>query len=619
MCGIIGYYGNKQPKDVIISGLKSLEYRGYDSSGIAVYDKKQIKRIRAEGKLSNLVNKLEGQSFDGKLGIGHTRWATHGVPSERNAHPHSYGGITLVHNGIIENYMEIKAKLLANNAKIESDTDSELVAHLIDAEVKLTKDLRLAVQNVIETLHGAYVLVVVWDQSPDEMVAVKNGPPLVVGVGTDEIIVASDVQAVLPYTKNVIFLEDGEMIASKLSNYEVYSANGFPIKKEINVIDWNPEAAAKSGYAHFMLKEIYEQPRVVASAMEPHIDLASKQVFLKNLGLTGSDAEQKEKALQMFAGFERVFVIACGTSYYAGLFGEYVIENLARVPVEVELASEFRYRNPIIPKNSLAIVISQSGETADTLAALRLAKESGAKILDICNVHNSSIDRASDIHMYMRADVEIGVASTKAFTASMAILNLIAVFFAKAKKVLKADEEFKIVDNLLALPSQMEKVLAYDKYFNEAADGLKQSKGFLYIGRGASYPIALEGALKLKELAYMHAEGYAAGEMKHGPIALIDNRMMVVVVAPKDDVYEKTISNLEEVRARGGKVISISSGKNAMLEDISEHYLAIPECAWYVSPLLSVIPLQLMSYHVADKLGLDVDQPRNLAKSVTVE
>ncbi|QDK39135.1 glutamine--fructose-6-phosphate transaminase (isomerizing) [Bdellovibrio sp. NC01] len=628
MCGIVGYLGPQNPKDIIISGLKKLEYRGYDSAGIAVLDHGKTKRVRAQGKLKALEDKLVGEKFDGHLGIGHTRWATHGKPSERNAHPHQVRGINLVHNGIIENYLDIREELLAQGADITSDTDTELVAHLIANEVENTKDLFKAVERTLTKLRGAFSILVMWEQEPDRLIAFKDGPPLVVGLGEKEMFVASDVQALIQYTKKFVYLDDREIAEIKGADVKFFSANGFPIQKKVVELNWNPEMVEKQGYAHYMLKEIYEQPRAVASAIEPHVNPETFAVALKKVGFGGQPVQKLEeldiatdwaKTQEVFKGIERVFIIACGTSYYAGTVGKYLIEQLARIPVEVDIASEFRYRNPVIPAKTLVMTISQSGETADTLAAIRLAKEMGATTLSICNVRNSTIDREAHGHLYMNSGPEIGVASTKAFTSTLAVLNCLAIAMAHTRGNLNDKEQAELVKSLLAVPSQMESVLAFDKYFNEAANDLKQFRGFLYMGRGTSFPIAMEGALKLKELAYMHAEGYAAGEMKHGPLALIDERMAIVMVAPTDHWYEKTISNLEEARARGGKIISIGTGENDKLRGISEHYLALPKAHWTVNTILSVIPLQLMSYHLACNLGYDVDQPRNLAKSVTVE
>lgn len=608
MCGIVGYYGPQNPKDVIIKGLKSLEYRGYDSAGVAILNGGEYKRVRAEGKLSALQAKLEAETFDGHIGIGHTRWATHGAPVERNAHPHTVEGVSIVHNGIIENYMQLREELGAGT-RFESETDSELVAHLISREGHATQNLLQAVLRVLPRLHGAYSILVVSRDFPDEMVAFKNGPPLIVGPAQGAVLVASDVQAILPYTKRVIHLEDFEVAHIKGESVSIFNSNGERIEKVAVEVDWTAEQAQKDGYEHFMQKEIFEQPRAVARALAPHIDLSKHAVQLKDVGFEESYWSQ----------IERVFIVACGTSYYAGMVGKYLIEELARIPVETDIASEFRYRRPVLPKNSLAVIISQSGETADTLAALRQLKQMNVPTLSICNVKNSTIDREASGRLYMNSGVEVGVASTKAFTSTLAILHLLAIQLAKSKMNLSTEDEQRYIKALLATPAQMETVLACDKFFAEAANTLKGYKGFLYMGRGVSYPIALEGALKLKELAYMHAEGYAAGEMKHGPLALIDQRMAVVMLAPSDGLYEKTLSNLEEAKARGGEIISVGVVGNERLKSLSQHYLSLPKAEWSVNPLLEAIPLQLLAYHVACALGHDVDQPRNLAKSVTVE
>lgn len=628
MCGIVGYYGPQDPKNVIVGGLKRLEYRGYDSAGVAILNNGEFKVVRASGKLVELAKKLETEAFSGHLGIGHTRWATHGVPSERNAHPHKVEGVSLVHNGIIENYQDIKKRLAAGGTKFNSDTDSELVAHLVAAKVRETKDLFKAVLAVLPELVGAYSILVVWEGQPDVMIAFKNGPPLIIGASEKEVVVASDVQAIISHTKRVMYLSDLEIARIHGTKVEVFSEKGQPITKEMHEIQWTAEQTEKAGFKHFMLKEIHEQPRAVANAIAPHIDLTAKAVKLKNVGYSVSSLEELAKVdsskdaaetAKRLKEVERVFIVACGTSFYAGMAGKYMIEKLARLPVECDIASEFRYRDPVIPPKSLFLVVSQSGETADTLAALRMAKQAGALTLSICNVKHSTIDRESAGHLYMNSGAEIGVASTKAFVSTLALLNVFSIYLGRLHGKLAEADEHQLVDALLAAPAQMESVLAYDKFFDEASDRLKAFKGLLYMGRGVNYPLALEGALKLKELAYMHAEGYAAGEMKHGPLALIDERMLIVMVAPKDHHYEKTVSNLEEARARGGKIISIGTGDDAALRSISDYYLSLPKAEWNVNPLLEAIPLQLLAYHVADAMGHDVDQPRNLAKSVTVE
>lgn len=627
MCGIVGYLGPQNPKDIIVAGLKKLEYRGYDSAGVAIFHEGKTKRVRAEGKLKALEDKLANEKFDGHLGIGHTRWATHGPPSERNAHPHQVDGVSLVHNGIIENYTQIRQELLAQGRKLTSDTDSELVAHLLADEVKVTGDLLKAVMNVLEKIHGAFSIVAFWEQQPDQLVAFKDGPPLVVGLGEGQTFIVSDVQACLQQTKKFIYLDDREVVHVNKERVQVYSAKGVPITKTPVILNWDPEMAEKQGYAHFMLKEIYEQPRAVASAMAPHVDAESRSVRLSRVGFGQQLADVEnldlaadwENTKKHLAGIERVFMIACGTSSYAAMVGKYLFESIAKLPVETDIASEFRYRQPVIPPKTLVITISQSGETADTLAAIRMAKEMGALTLSICNVRRSSIDREAHGHLYMNSGPEIGVASTKAFTSTLTVLNCLAIACGRIRNKITTTEEQEFVQALLSTPAQLEVVLAYDKYFDEAAHKLKLFKGFLYMGRGVSFPIAMEGALKLKELAYLHAEGYAAGEMKHGPLALIDERMAIVMLAPADGLYEKTLSNLEEARARGGKIICLSTGENEALRGISEYYLPLPKAHWTVNPILSVVPLQLMSYHLASTLGYDVDQPRNLAKSVTVE
>ena len=610
MCGIVGYLGPQEPKNIIIDGLKKLEYRGYDSAGIAVIHDGKTKRVRAEGKLKNLEDKIVSEHFNGHLGIGHTRWATHGAPVERNAHPHQVGEISIVHNGIIENYLEIKEELLKKGADIKSDTDSELVAHLIWEDIQKTQNLLQSVKNTLNKIVGAFSILVMWEKSPNELIAFKDGPPLIVGIGEKEFFVVSDVQAAIKHTKKFVYLNDREIVHVNNGTVQFLNQKGDVLKKEIVTVDWSADQVEKAGFKHFMLKEIYEQPRAVAQAIAPYIDTDTHSILMKNIGFDPAE---------MYKKIDRVFFIACGTSYYASMVGKYLIEQIAKVPVETDIASEFRYRKPILPENTLVITISQSGETADTLAAIRLAKEHGAKTLSITNVAHSTIDREAMGHMYMNTGVEVGVASTKAFTSTLSLLNILAVQIAKARGGISPVSEKEIVKALLAVPSQMETVLSYDKYFNEAASKLGEFKGFLYLGRGVSFPIALEGALKLKELAYMHAEGYAAGEMKHGPLALIDEKMAIVVVAPSDDLIDKTISNLQEAKARGGKIISIGTGENAALKSMSEFYLSLPTALWTTNPLVAVVPLQLMSYHLADHLGYDVDQPRNLAKSVTVE
>jgi len=619
MCGIVGYYGPKETADVLIGGLKKLEYRGYDSSGVAVLNGSTFDVVRAEGKLGNLESKLSQKDFDGHLGIAHTRWATHGVPSERNAHPHKVDGVCLVHNGIIENFAELKEELLAEGAQFTSDTDSEVVAHLIARQLKKTPDLLQSVQAVLPRLHGAYAILIVWDQQPDTLVAFKNGPPLIVGIGNNETVIGSDVQALLPYTNSVVYLEDCEIAHIKNNKAQFYSNDGRKLEKKPVEIKWTSQQAEKMGFKHYMLKEIFEQPKAISSVLTKYVNTGKQTVNFESI----TDCPLGQKDHEFDIGFlkqvERIFIIACGTSYYASMYAEYLIEKLAGLPVEVDFASEFRYREPVIPKNSLVMVISQSGETADTLAVLRMAKDAGAQTISLTNTRGSTIDREAHGHLYMEAGVEVGVASTKAFTSTLAVVSLFGIYLARLREKMTHAQEVQAIQNLLALPSQMEAVLNYDKYFSETANHFKDYKGFLYLGRGVNYPLAMEGALKLKELAYMHAEGYAAGEMKHGPLALIDDKMLVIVICPQDQHYEKTLSNLQEAKARGGIIVSIGSGEDKKLKSMSKDYLSLPKHDWMVSGLLSVIPVQLLAYHVADVMGYDVDQPRNLAKSVTVE
>jgi len=603
MCGIVGYFGMQDPKTIIVEGLRKLEYRGYDSAGVAIFNSGKIERVRAEGKLKNLESKLKSQHFSGPIGIGHTRWATHGGPSERNAHPHQSGPISLVHNGIIENYEGLKSELVTKGIALHSETDSEIVAHLINLKYQQYGNLLDSVRAVLPELKGAFSIVVICSDSPNEMVAFKDGPPLILGHGNGEYFIVSDVAASLQYTSRYQYLEDREIVHISRDQVRILTPHGVELTKKIVEVDWSPEVVEKRGFSHFMLKEIYEQAQSVASALEPHLS-ENRNSFKTRLELSNVD---------------RVVIVACGTSYYAGIYTQYLVERWSKIPCSVEVASEFRYRDPVLTENALLVTISQSGETADTLAALRLAKQRGVKTLSICNVVGSSIDREADQHLYLNCGPEIGVASTKAFTSTLVISNVLAAEIAKKKRQLTPERERQIVRSLLQVPSQIEVVLGYDKYFLDAAEALKRFKGFLFMGRGVLYPIALEGALKMKELTYLHAEGYAAGEMKHGPLALIDENMAVVMLAPRDELFDKTISNLQEVRARGAKIISIGSNDDEALRKISDRYLGIPLLESEANPILSVVPLQLMSFHLANALGNDVDQPRNLAKSVTVE
>ena len=648
MCGIIGYFGAKSPKKVILDGLKKLEYRGYDSSGVAILDKGKFSVYRASGKLTQLEKKIKEIPFDGPIGIGHTRWATHGLPTESNAHPHKVSGVSLVQNGIIENYAELKKELIQSGVKFSSETDTEVIVHLITHQMdriksqnqsitgshksKLSEEanskqemetknsssyLLTAVLTVLKKIEGSYCLLVLSEAEPDTLIAVKAGPPLILGLGEGELFLASDIQAFIEHTNQVVYLRDQEIVKIKKDQFEIFNTRGekLPWKKEsVNV---SMVTSDKKGFRHYMLKEIFEQPRAVASALEPTVDLKTKTVDLSCLGPDGSSTP--EPILEELKKVEKLYIVACGTSYYAGLYGKYIMESTAKIPVQVEFASEFRYRHPVLDPKAMVLCISQSGETADSLAALKLAKERGLRIMSLCNTPHSSIDRYSHIHLYMNSGLEVGVASTKAFLSSLAILNSLSMGLARFRGQMDREEETQAVETLLSIPSLMEGVLSYDSFFNQTSEVLKSYRGFLYLGRGHNYPIAMEGALKLKELAYLHAEAYPAGEMKHGPLALIDEKMIVVALCPRDHYYQKTLSNLEEVKARGGVIISIGTGQDEYLQSISEHYLSIPKCPWMLSGMLSVIPLQLLAYHLADTLGYNVDQPRNLAKSVTVE
>lgn len=609
MCGIVGYWGPHKPKKVILDGLRRLEYRGYDSTGVAIFDKGELKVARSPGKLTNLESKLAATDFTGPTGIGHTRWATHGEPNERNAHPHKVGSVAIVHNGIIENYAEIKKQLIKDGASINSDTDSELVAHLLVKEINKGSGILEATLKVIPQLHGAYSILVVNEKEPDTLLAFKNGTPMLVGMGAKEIVIASDVQAIIEHTNKIVYLEDGEIVLSQKNDAQFFNVKGQKISKKIHEIKWTQALAEKAGFAHFMEKEIYEQPRAIGQTMAPHIDHKTKSILLKDTGF--SDVELKN--------FNRIQLIACGSAWHAALTAKYLLESIARIPTEIDIASEFRYRNPVLDSNTLCVTVSQSGETADTLACLRYCKKNGLKVLSVCNVPQSSIDREADGRLYTNAGPEIGVASTKAFTAQLVALQIFALYLAKLRGTIDTETMQKNVEALLALPSQVEVCLNHDKWFKEAALALTKYKGFLYLGRGSLYPLALEGALKLKEITYLHAEGYPSGELKHGPIALVDKDMAIITMAPKDDLYEKNISNIEEVRARGGQIISIGTEGDENLKNLSLHYLAIPTALATVNPVLVAIPVQLLSYHLACVLGRDVDKPRNLAKSVTVE
>ena len=606
MCGIIGYIGNRDCVQIIQAGLSRLAYRGYDSAGIAVCHEGDIDLRRAHGKLENLIALLSVDPLRGNTGIGHTRWATHGRPSESNAHPQKYGKFAIVHNGIIENYLELRQELIARGHQFTSETDTEIVVHLI-AEA-YDGDFAQAVRKALKHVRGSYAIVALCADYPGEIIAARQQSPLIIAKGDAENFVASDVAAVLAYSRQFIFLDDGDIARITTNTIEIFDLDNQKIERPTKEIQWNLAAAEKQGYPHYMLKEIFEQPQKITDTFRGRI--------LEDEGIINID-EAIEKL--EFERCRRLQIVACGTSYHAGLLGKYLIEKLARIPVDVDVASEYRYRNPIITPNDGFIAISQSGETADTYACLKIAREHGAKILSICNVMDSTIPRASDATFYTRADPEIGVASTKAFTTQLASLILLAIHFARKLGTIDAEYTRHLLNALRAIPKQMETILESSNDVRLVARKLLRANSFLYLGRNVHYPIALEGALKLKEVTYIHAEAYPSGEMKHGPIALIDDRLPVIVIAPKNSTYEKTLSNLQEVKARNGRIISIVTEGDDMLTRVSEHAFTIPECDEIVQPFLSVLYLQMLAYHIADLLGNDVDQPRNLAKSVTVE
>jgi len=609
VCGIVGYWGPEKPKAIILDGLRRLEYRGYDSTGVAIFDHGQLKVERSPGKLHRLEEKLRGIEFEGPTGIGHTRWATHGEPNEKNAHPHKVGGVAIVHNGIIENYGSIQKRLVSEGVELKSETDSELIAHLLDEKLREGATLLKATLEVIPKLEGAYSILVVNEKEPDSMVAFKNGPPMLVGLGNKEVIIASDIQAVITRTPRVVYLDDGEIVTSIKGAVKFYNSKGDEIRKDVHEVKWSQAMAEKAGFDHFMQKEIFEQPQALRQTMEGHLEHEPLRVVLKSSGLTDDE----------YRNFKRIQLIACGTSWHAAMVAKYVFERVTGIPTDVDIASEFHYRHLTLDPQTLAVTVSQSGETADTLACLRRVKKMGLRTLSVCNVPHSSIDREAHGRIYTNAGAEIGVCSTKSFTAQIVALELLSFHMARLRKSCSDEELKNYISGLLALPGQVEICLNHDKWFREAAQSLTKFRGFLYLGRGVNFPVALEGALKLKEITYLHAEGYPSGELKHGPIALVDNNMIIVALAPKDELYEKNISNIQEVKARGGQIIAIGSGDDQGLEKISKHYLSIPEAVWSANPVLESIPIQLLSYHLAVALNRDVDQPRNLAKSVTVE
>ncbi|HET7218275.1 MAG TPA: glutamine--fructose-6-phosphate transaminase (isomerizing) [Vicinamibacterales bacterium] len=614
MCGIIGYIGGKQVLPILIDGLRRLEYRGYDSAGVAVVRNGAIELRRSAGKLSRLEEALKANPLEGEYGIGHTRWATHGRPTEENAHPHRdcTGQIVVVHNGIIENYLDLKRQLQKEGHRFVTETDTEIVAHLVEREMK-DDGLENAVRRALLYLRGLFALVLISADDPDKIVTVRNGPPIVVGLGDNEFFVASDIPAVLSHTRDVVFLGDEEMAVITPGGVEFTDYSGRAVSKKSTRVSWDPVMAEKAGYKHFMLKEIFEQPWAVKETVLGRASVESGQVFLQEVDIPD----------QVLRDVERVVILACGTSWHAALVGKFMLETLARVPVDVDYGSEYRYRDPIVSKNTLAIVITQSGETADTLAALREAKKKGASSIAICNVVGSMATRETDGTVYTHAGPEIGVASTKAFTSQLVALHLLAVYLGQIRGALTPDAARPHLDALTQLPLLLEQTLKCESITEEIAKRFYQRSDFLYLGRGINYPIALEGALKLKEISYIHAEGYPAGEMKHGPIALIDEQMPVVTIAPNDHVFEKMIGNVQEAKARGGAVIALTTdGKHGMhdlLSPAQDFLITVPTTHPLLTPVLMVVPLQLLAYHIAVRRGCDVDQPRNLAKSVTVE
>ncbi len=609
MCGIVGYIGKDNVVPVLIEGLKKLEYRGYDSAGIAFIQDGELKLRRSVGKLRELEGQIAGQALHGNIGIGHTRWATHGRPSEDNAHPHRAGDIVVVHNGIIENYLHLKRELVEEGCVFASETDTEVICHLINRYVQKGQDLETAVRSAIGELKGAYAIGVINKAEPDKVIGARDGSPLIVGLAAGEFFIASDVPAILAYTRDVIILEDKEMAVLTPEGIQVKDLEGSPREKKTTKILWNPVMAEKSGYKHFMLKEIYEQPRAIMDTIRGRISQDSGDVYLEDVQLSADDLKKIRK----------IFVVACGTSWHSGLVGKFMVEEMARIPVEVDIASEFRYRSPIIDGETLIVPITQSGETADTLAATKEARRLGAKVISICNVVGSSITRESDGVIYTHAGPEIGVASTKAFTSQLTALFLLALHLGRVHGNLSAERSREFMEELVKIPGRLEHIFECDEQISEVARHYHKASDFLFLGRGYNYPIALEGALKLKEISYIHAEGYPAGEMKHGPIALIDENLPVVVIAPSDGIYEKVLANVEEVKARGGQVIAVATEGDHDITGKADHVFFIPATIPQLTPILTVVPLQLLSYHVAEQLGCDVDQPRNLAKSVTVE
>ncbi|MBI5561203.1 MAG: glutamine--fructose-6-phosphate transaminase (isomerizing) [Deltaproteobacteria bacterium] len=606
MCGIVGYIGGRNARDVLLEGLKRLEYRGYDSSGIAILHDGKIELRRSAGKIEKLMDKVREKELPGHIGIGHTRWATHGRPSEENAHPHVEGGVALVHNGIIENYLSLKEELGKEGARFKSETDTEILAHLISREIKKKKTLEEAVRQALRYVRGTYAIAVASRNEPDKIVGARKECPLVVGIGDKEAILSSDVPAILNITNRAIFLEDGDVVTVTKDTVKVTTIDGKEVSRPPKTIEWSPVMAEKGGYRHFMQKEIFEQPRAVTDTFRGLLMEEEGDIFFH-----GFDIPLKD--------IKRVYLIACGTSWHAALVGKFLIEELAGLPAEADMGSEFRYRNPLAGKDTLVVAISQSGETADTLAAAREVKRKGAPVIAICNVVESSLARDARWTLYTHAGPEIGVASTKTFTTQLAALYMLAVYMGRRAGKIDRPAGIELVQELVRIPHKLEKMLEGEEGVKGIAKDYFRARDFLYLGRGINYPIALEGALKLKEISYIHAEGYPAGEMKHGPIALIDENMPVVVLAPRDAHYPKILSNVEEVKARGGIVIALVNEGDSEVSGKADRTITVPHSTHHLTPVVMSVPLQLLAYHIAVLKGTDVDQPRNLAKSVTVE
>ncbi|MFH1077418.1 MAG: glutamine--fructose-6-phosphate transaminase (isomerizing) [Pseudomonadota bacterium] len=610
MCGIVGYIGSQDALPILLDGLKKLEYRGYDSAGVALVCGSDLVIKRCAGKVLDLEKIIDKESFPvSSVGIGHTRWATHGRPSDNNAHPHVAGSTVVVHNGIIENYLSLKKELMANGRVFSSETDTEVIAHMIDDYLQTEDNLAAAVRKALKGLQGSYALLVFNEKYPDRLIAARKESPLVLGGGNDNFFVASDIPAILSHTNNVTYLEDGDMAVISREGFTIFDEKGGEVQRPFTTITWSPVMAEKAGYKHFMLKEIFEQPRAIIDTCRGYVLPFEGEIAFGDIGLSND----------IFCKIKKIFIVACGTSWHAGLIGKFLIEQYCRVPVEIDLSSEFRYRTPILDKETLVIAISQSGETADTLAAMGEAQRLGAKCIAVCNVVGSSIARKAEGIIYTHAGPEIGVASTKAFTTQLVALYMFAIYLGRLRGEISPDAAREMIADLMRLPHLLEKALGEEKAIKKIAKKYFKAQDFLYLGRGIRYPVALEGALKLKEISYIHAEGYPAGEMKHGPIALIDEHMPVVVLSGDRVTYEKILGNVEEVVARGGRVIAVCEEGDLRIKEKTEDIITIPSTPSPLMPVVMTVPLQILAYHIAVLRGTDVDQPRNLAKSVTVE